>query len=104
MSNITQIAVLAKLTCQAGMADEVVAGLQPMLDHVQTEPGTLRYVVHRDSGDADVLWFYELYADQAGFEAHGSSSAMKDLGHALAGKLAGRPELIFLTPVGGKGL
>jgi quinol monooxygenase YgiN len=101
---MTQIAVLAKLTCQPGMADEVVTGLSPMLAHVENEPGTLRYVLHRDSGNADVLWFYEVYADQAGFDAHGSSSAMKELGHALAGKLAGRPELIFLNPLGGKGL
>jgi quinol monooxygenase YgiN len=101
---MTQIAVLAKLTCQAGMADDVAAGLAPMLAHVESEPGTLRYILHRDSGNADVLWFYELYADQAGFDAHGSSSAMKELGHALAGKLAGRPELIFLSPLGGKGL
>jgi quinol monooxygenase YgiN len=101
---MTQIAVLAKLTCQPGMADEVATGLAPMLAHVENEPGTLRYVLHRDSGNDDVLWFYEVYADQAGFDAHGSSSAMKELGHALAGKLAGRPELIFLTPLGGKGL
>jgi quinol monooxygenase YgiN len=101
---MTQIAVLAKLTCQPGMADEVATGLAPMLAHVENEPGTLRYVLHRDSGNDDVLWFYEVYADQAGFDAHGSSSAMKELGHALAGKLTGRPELIFLTPLGGKGL
>lgn len=101
---MTQIAVLAKLTCQPGMSDDVAAGLAPMLAHVESEPGTLRYILHRDSANADVLWFYETYADQAGFDAHGSSTVMKELGHGLAGKLAGRPELIFLTPLGGKGL
>jgi quinol monooxygenase YgiN len=47
---------------------------------------------------------YELYADQASFEAHSSSDTMKGLGQSLGPMLAGLPELTMLTPVGGKGV
>jgi quinol monooxygenase YgiN len=101
---MSQIAVIAKIPCQPGTRNEVVAGLQPMLQHVESEDGTLRYVLLEDSADADVLWMYELYTDQAALDAHGSSEAMKALGGAIGAHLAGRPELTFATPLGGKGL
>jgi quinol monooxygenase YgiN len=101
---MSQIVVIAKIPCQPGKRDEAAAGLQPMLDHVEGEEGTLTYVLLKDSTDEDVLWMYEVYADKAAFDTHSGSEAMKSLGHALGGVLAGRPELIFATPVGGKGL
>lgn len=101
---MSKIVVMAKIPCQPGKRDEAVTGLQPMLDHVEGEPGTLQYVLLKDSTDENLLWMYEVYADQAAFDAHAGSDAMKSLGHALGGVLAGRPELIFTTPVGGKGL
>jgi quinol monooxygenase YgiN len=101
---MSHIAVIAKIPCQPGTRDQVVAGLQPMLEHVEGENGTLRYVLLQDMADADVLWMYELYEDQASLDAHGASEAMKALGGAIGPHLAGRPELFFTTPLGGKGL
>lgn len=74
-----------------------------MLDHVESEPGTLHYVLHHDLGDADVLWVYEVYADQAALDAHGGSEAMAALIGAIGGSLGGAPELTLATPIGGKG-
>ncbi|MEX2627194.1 MAG: putative quinol monooxygenase [Ilumatobacteraceae bacterium] len=104
MSEPTEIVVLAKVTCQPGKRDEAITALGPMLDHVEGEEGTLRYVLLKDASDTDVLWVYEVYRDQAAFDAHSSSEAMKSLGRALGTVLAGRPELIITHPVGGKGL
>lgn len=101
---MSQIAVIAKIPAQPGQRDAVVAGLRAMLDHVETEPGTITYILHEDAKDADVLWMYEIYADQAAFDAHGTSEAMKALGGAIGAHLGGKPELTFLTPIGGKGL
>jgi quinol monooxygenase YgiN len=101
---MSQIAVIAKIPCQPGTRDQVAAGLQPMLDHTESESGTLRYVLLADTTDADTLWMYELYEDQAALDAHGASDAMKALGGAIGPHLAGRPELHFCAPVGGKGL
>ena len=104
MSESTEIVVIAKIPCQPGKRDEAAAGLQQILDHVESEEGTLRYVLLKDTTDADLLWMYEVYRDQAAFDAHAGSEAMRSLGHALGGVLAGRPELIMTSPVGGKGL
>jgi quinol monooxygenase YgiN len=101
---MSKIAVIAKITCKPGERDAAATGLQPMLDHVETEPGTLRYVLLQDNADADVLWMYELYDDNDALTVHSGSEAMRALGHAIGAHLAGRPELIFTTPIGGKGL
>jgi quinol monooxygenase YgiN len=101
MSNIV---VLAKMTTQDGKRAELIAGMGPMLEHVESEEGTLTYIVNEDAKDDNVVWMYEVYADQESFEAHGKSDAMKALGVAVGPLLGGRPELIFLRPVGGKGL
>lgn len=37
---------------------------------VRDEPGCLTFDVLRDRSDADLLWLYEVYADEAAFEAH----------------------------------
>jgi len=100
---MSRIAVIAKIPCQPGTRDQVVAGLQPMLDHVESEAGTLTYVLHEDSGNADLLWMYEVYESQAALDAHGGSDAMKALGAAIGAHLAGMPELIMTVPIGGKG-
>ncbi len=101
MSNVV---VIAKLTTQPGKRPDVVAGMAPMMDHVQNEPGTLKYVMLEDQNDADVVWMYEEYDSQDSFSAHGTSDAMKALGASIGPFMAGRPELFFCDPVGGKGL
>lgn len=102
MSN--QVGILARLNVQAGKSAAAIEVLKGMLDHVQGEDGTLTYILHRDNNDENVLWFYELYTDQAALGVHSTSDAMKAMGPALGAFLAGRPEMTFLTPVGGKGL
>jgi quinol monooxygenase YgiN len=105
MSNAfeNQVAVIAKLSAAPGKRDELVAALQVGLQNVESEEGTLLYLLHEDSGDADLLWFYELYSGQDAFLAHAGSDAFKALGATLAPLLGGRPELSFLKPLGGKG-
>ncbi len=105
MANVTAtIAIIAKIPLREGHRDSAAEAIQTMLDHVETEEGTLTYILHTDDRDTNLLWFYEQYADRDSFKAHGSSDVMKALGPVLADHLAGRPELIHLTPIGGKGL
>jgi quinol monooxygenase YgiN len=59
------IAVIAKITAQAGKRPDVLAGMASMLTHVESEPGTLVYTLLEDQADADVIWVYEEYTDQA---------------------------------------
>jgi autoinducer 2-degrading protein len=37
---------------------------------VVDEPGCLRFDVIQDANDANRIWFYEVYKDEAAFQAH----------------------------------
>jgi quinol monooxygenase YgiN len=99
-----KVAVLARIPARPGQRDALVEALQAAIDNADTEDGTLIYILHTDPKDPDAVLFYELYADQAAFEAHGSSDRFKEIGASLRDLAGGRPELTFLTPVIGKGL
>ena len=101
---MSKVVVLAKVRSAAGKRAELAKEFGAALAEVENEPGTLTYVLHEDASDEDLLWFYEVYTDQDAFKAHGSSEWMKALGPKLGPLMGGRPELIFLTPLGGKGL
>jgi len=100
---MSKIAIIAKFTLKSGKRSELVAGMAPMMKHVQSEVGTLSYVVSEDQVDPDVMWVSEVYADQEAVDAHVGSDVMKALGGLFGDLMAGPPELNFLTPVGGKG-
>lgn len=98
-------ALIAKMTAAEGKRDELIATFQKMIDYVtESEPGTEVYVLHADRKNDNVLYFYELYSDGDALKTHGGSEMMAKAGKEMAGLLDGRPELIQLTPIGGKGL
>jgi quinol monooxygenase YgiN len=99
---VPKLAVLAKFTALPGKREEIVAVMSEMVKVVQDEPGTLVYAMNTDKTDPDVIWFYEVYADQDALVAHGGSEAMKAAGGKLRDKAAGRPELTMLDLVDGK--
>jgi quinol monooxygenase YgiN len=102
---MSQIAVLAKLVSQPDRRDELKAVLLTgLLANAEGEAGTQMYSLFEDNADGNVLWMWEVYADQAALDLHRSSDGMKAAGPALAGLLAGRPELTFMAPAGGKGM
>jgi quinol monooxygenase YgiN len=98
-----KVAVVAKLTAAPGKRDEVVDVLKDVVAATEQEAGTLVYAMNVEK-DGDVIWFFELYTDEGALGVHAGSDAMKASGPRLAGKLAGRPEIIQLTPVVAKGL
>jgi len=97
------IAVIAKITAQPGKRADVVAGMASMLTHVDSEPGTLVYTLLEDQADADVIWVYEEYTDQAALDSHSTSDAMKALGGSIGPFLGGRPDIRISSIAGGKG-
>jgi quinol monooxygenase YgiN len=101
---MSKTAMIAKLTAVDGRRDELVAALEKIFDTVEGEAGTLVYALHTDAADANVVWFYELYADQAALEAHSTSEGMSQMISALPGLVAGAPEMHSLTPVRAKGI
>jgi quinol monooxygenase YgiN len=100
---MSKTSVWVKLEVQPGKRDEAVAIIQEALDAVQSEPGTLLYLLHTDPSDENVLYFYEMYTDGDALAAHGGADWFKAFGPKLGPVLAGRPDMKFVNAVGGKG-
>jgi quinol monooxygenase YgiN len=101
---MSKVAIIAKIVAQEGKRAELATALQANLKIAEGEAGTEKYILHEDAAAPDVLWFYEIYTDQESLIAHGSGEEFKAVGRTLAPLMAGRPEITFLTPIGGKGL
>jgi quinol monooxygenase YgiN len=101
---MSKIAVIAKLTAAEGKRDDLVAAMGPMMTAVEAEVGTEVYALHKDLGDDNAVWVYELYTDNAALDAHSSSEAMAAFGASLGGLLGGAPEIMLLEPVSDTGL
>lgn len=101
---MSKVCVAVKLTLKAGMRGEFDKAVAPGLATAEGEAGTLMYAYHHDAASENVVWFYEVYADQKAFEAHMSTEAFKAFSMSLAPMLDGGPEFSFLAPRGGKGI
>jgi autoinducer 2-degrading protein len=66
--------VMAPIQIKKGFKDrfveEIIADAK---GSVTNEPGCLRFDVIQDSNDPDRVWLYEVYRDEAAFEAHTQS-------------------------------
>ena len=68
----------------------------------ESEPGTLSYVLHKNTKDATEFIYYEVYQDQAALDAHGKTDHMKAFGGKIGTLLAGRPEITKLDELARK--
>lgn len=97
------LTVIARLQVQPGTEAAFEAEAAKMTEHVKAnEPGTTVYLCYRSQADPTTYVFYEQYADQAAFGAHGTSEAMQAFFGAMKGILAGRPQIEMFDEVGGK--
>ena len=97
------ITVIAKLKVQPGKDADFEAAARQMIATVkESEPGTLTYVLHKNTKDPTEFVYYEVYQDQASFDSHGKTDHMKAFGGKIGSLLAGRPEISILTEVARK--
>ena len=104
MSTTPKVAVIAKLPAKPGQRDQLAEAFKAAIANAESEEGTLSYILLADFGDENALWVYETYTDEAALIAHSTSDAFKAIGGGLAPFMGGRPEIIRLTPLAGKGL
>jgi quinol monooxygenase YgiN len=71
---------------------EVVAAI------AAAEPGTVVYATHAVRGAPLSRAFYELYADEAAFQAHERAPHVVDFHARKESLLAGEPRVEFFTP------
>ncbi|WP_172388168.1 putative quinol monooxygenase [Streptomyces sp. MNP-20] len=82
-------------------AERFDALVEHTLQGINTEPGTLAYVVHQPVDEPLVRVFYELYADRAAFEAHEAQPHTKAFLNEREQFLT-TVEVTFLNEVAGK--
>ncbi len=101
---MSKISVIAKLTAADGREDDLEAALATLTAAADEEAGLEIYSVHRAEDEVGVYYFFEVYRDAGAMDAHGKGDGMKAAMGAVGGLLAGRPEIIMMTPVAAKGL
>lgn len=95
---------LAKLPLKPGTRDQFIEAFSAMFPVVADEEGTVVYALHTDDANPDMVWIYELYADEAALGTHMSSEGFAAAFAAFGPFVAEGAELIRLTPVQAKGI
>jgi quinol monooxygenase YgiN len=102
---MSKISIIAKMTAAEGKAAELEARFADLIAAAEEEAGLEVYSVHKDTKNEGVYYFFELYQDGDALGVHGKGEQMRPAMKALGGDLlAGRPEIIMMEPVAGKGL
>jgi quinol monooxygenase YgiN len=87
------IVVSAVLVAQAGKESEMEVALKDFMPHVQSEEGTIAYILHRSKGNPAKFMVYEKYVDEAALAYHGSTEYFKKLFDAVGPILEGAPSI-----------
>jgi quinol monooxygenase YgiN len=98
-----RVAIIARISVRPEAVEEAEVALRRLVDVAMEEAGTVEYVLNRE-GHSGSFWFFEVYADQAAFDAHGQNPALHQGFAALGGLLAEPPEVHLLTPLQAKHL
>jgi quinol monooxygenase YgiN len=100
-----KVAVHVKLTAPEGKGDELVAAFAELYPGpLDGEPGTELHIIHQAADNPDVIFFYELYQDEAAYQAHSKGEPLKAVLPKLAGLVAAPPEMVVGTPRNAKGI
>jgi quinol monooxygenase YgiN len=93
-----------RMVAQPGRGGALAATLLRVAEGLRSAPGCELYVINASPDEPDTVWVTEVWADEAASDRALSS----DLGDVGIGEvlelLAGPPELVDLTPLGGPGL
>ena len=86
--------IVAPIQIKEGHKDEFIeAMLGDARGSVNDEPGCLRFDVIQDGADPNRIWLYEVYVDEAAFQAHTKTPHFlkwRDTVKGLDGRAAGR--------------
>lgn len=85
---MTRLAVIATITVTPGSRETY---LEQLMEHrrrsLENEPGTLMFEVLLPHDEPDEIMLYEVYADEASFDAHRSGESMAEIARNTKGLL-----------------
>ncbi len=101
----SKVAVHVKLTAPEGKGADLIAAFEELYTGpLDAEGGTELHIIHAAKDNPDVVFFYELYADEESYKAHGAGEALKAVMPKLAGLVAAAPEMLVGEPRNAKGI
>lgn len=93
------IIIVAKMKAKAGMEEQVKSELGALVKATLSEPGCIRYTLHRSQGDPASFLFYEEWASKEALGAHSKSPHFKSFGAKAKELLAEPPDISFWQAV-----
>ena len=90
---------MVRLTANAGMRPALLDLLNTYADGLAEEPGTELFIVSMDPGDANIVWLYEIFADEDAENAHRASEGFAALMAAMPPLLDGPPAVLRTVPL-----
>ena len=91
--------LLVRLTSKDGMRPALLDLLNTYADGLAEEPGTEVFVVSMDPDDANIVWLYEIFADEAAENAHRASEGYARLMSSMPEMLDGQPAVLRTVPL-----
>jgi len=69
----------ARMTCREGEEERALELIGQLAAASQQEPGSIHYIPHRSVENPRTFLIYEMYRDEAAFEAHGQTEHFKSI-------------------------
>ena len=91
--------LMVRLTCNAGMRPALLDLLNTYADGLAEEPGTEVFIVSMDPDDDNVVWLYEIFADEDAENAHRSSEGFHSLMQSMPPLLGAPPAVLRTVPL-----
>jgi quinol monooxygenase YgiN len=99
-----RIGVIITFKAKPGRRDALAQYLLEAAKSYQGEQGTELFLISRSPVDPDAIVVYESYSSDAAKAAHESAAGYSEIRAKTGPFLAGRPQVLPLLPLGGKGL
>jgi len=91
--------LMVRLTSKDGMRPALLDMLNTYADGLAEEPGTEVFVISMDPDDANIVWLYEIFADEEAENAHRASAGFAHLMNAMPELLDGQPAVLRTVPL-----
>ena len=91
--------LMVRLTANEGMRPALLDLLNTYANGLAEEPGTELFIVSMDPDDANIVWLYEIFADEDAENAHRSSTGFGVLMNAMPPLLNGPPAVLRTVPL-----
>ena len=94
-----RVGLMVRLPARAGGRPALLDAVNRFADELRSPPGAEAFVVSLDPTDADVVWLYEWFTDEAALEAHRTTDAFAAFMTEMPELLAGSPALMRIDPL-----